>query len=306
MIATPRTIPRSCAIAAAAALLLAGAADAQQAVNIRRAAKPDVSVRLMGQFASLTVSQWQHDSIALTGGVGAGTRLDGGGLNPSGPVTGMKFYVEAPEGTSISANRLELRVPREARVWVKGGSADVVVNGVAGGLDINVIGGSVHVTGKPRDLLVESMDGSVTFSGYAGFARIKTATGNITLQDGGGDDLHLNTVSGAIRVQPGERELQRGRFESVTGPVSYAGRVDRGADLRFDSHSGAIELRLSRPASMEVDAITVTGGIENSWSSARPIAGREGRGMELGFSSGTAGARISIRSFRGNVKLAPM
>lgn len=289
----------------AALTVLAGSAAAQQKVEIRRAATPTVSVRISGGFASLVVSQWQKDSIALIGGVGAGSRLEGGAYNSTGPVTGMKFYVEVAEHSSAAGNRLELFVPREARVWVKGGSADVTVNGVAGGLDLNIIGGSVRVTGKPRELLVESMDGTVHFRGYADFARLKTATGDITVEEGGGEDLHLSTVSGNIRVAPGERAFQRGRFESVTGSLSYFGKLDRGADLRFDTHSGAVELRLPRPSNLEMDAISVTGSIENAWSTNRPIAGREGRGMELGFSSGTRVGRISIRSFKGNVRIAP-
>ena len=290
---------------AAFALLGATTIGAQQKVDIRRAATKNVSVRLMGHFASLVVSQWQEDSVALTGVVSTGTRVEGGAYNATGPVQGMKMYAESPEGASIAGNRLELRVPREARVWVKTGSADITVNGVAGGLDLNIVGGSVRVTGKPRDLVIESMDGAVTFSGYADFARIKTATGDITIAEGGGEDLTLSTVSGTVSVSPGERPFQRGRFESVTGPISYSGKVDRGADLRFDTHSGAVDLRIPRPSGLEVDAITVTGAIENSWSSSRPIAGREGRGMELGFSSGTGVARISIRSFKGNVRIAP-
>jgi DUF4097 and DUF4098 domain-containing protein YvlB len=290
---------------ALAGLSLAAPLSAQQKVDIRRPAAANVSVRITGNFAALTVSQWQHDSIALTGTVGSGTRVDGGPLNATGPVVGMKLYVEAPEGVSIAGNRLELRVPREARVWAKAGSADITVNGVAGGLDLAVIGGSISVSGKPRELLVESMDGRVTFSGYAGFARMKTATGDITVTEGGGDDLSLSTVSGAIVVAPGERPLQRGRFESVTGPISFAGRLDRGADLRFDTHSGAVDLRIPRSSGLEMDAISITGAIENAWSPARPVHGREGRGMELGFSSGTGSARVSIRSFKGNVRIAP-
>jgi hypothetical protein len=278
---------------------------AQQKVDIRRAATANVAIRLSGNFSAIAVSQWAHDSLALTGTVGPGTRLDGGPLNATGPVQGMKFYVEAPEGASIAGNRLELRVPRSARVWLKAGSADITVDGVAGGLDLNIIGGSIRVTGKPRELLVESMDGEVTFSGFAEFARIKTATGDITVTEGGGEDINLSTVSGTIRMSPGERPLQRGRFESVTGPINFTGKLDRGADLRFDTHSGAVDLRIPRPSNLEMDAMSITGSIENAWSQSRPIAGREGRGSELGFSSGMGGARISIRSFKGNVRIAP-
>lgn len=296
---------RRCIQAAAGLALVAMPLGAQQKVDIRRAATPAVAVRLSGGFSALAITAWEHDSIALTGSVSPGHRVEGGALTPTGPVSGMKFFVDMPDGAPVTSNRLELRVPRGARVWAKAGSADISVSGVGGGLDLNVIGGSIRVEGKPRELIVESMDGSVTFSGWTDFARLKTATGDITVQEGGGDDLHLTTVGGAIRVTPGKRLLRRGRFESVTGPVTYSGALERGGDLRFDTHSGAIELRLPRPTNLEMDAITITGGIENAWSSARPIAGREGRGMELGFSSGMGGTRVSIRSFKGNVRIAP-
>jgi hypothetical protein len=78
----------------------------------------------------------------------------------------------------------------------------------------------------------------------------------------------------------------------------------RGGDVRFDTHSGAIDLRFARGTSVDVDAQTVTGSIENAWTSVRPAVGREGRGMELGTSSGIGGARVSIRSFKGNVRLS--
>src|SRR6185503_10949281 len=178
--------------------------------------------------------------------------------------------------------------------------ADIEASGVTGGLDLNIVGGSVKVSGSPRELIVESMDGGVTVNGTPEFARIKTATGDIATQ-GGGEDLTFTTVSGSIRAAEGT--IQRGRFETVTGPIVFAGTLARGADARFDTHSGSIELRLAPRSDIEIDAATVTGSIENQYSRTRPIAGREGRGMELGVSSGMGGARVSIRSFKGNVRL---
>ena len=288
-------------IALALVALALPSAQAQQKVDIRRAAAPDVSVRLSGAFVSLRITASPVDSIVLTGAVGAGSRFEGGALNSEGPVKGMKFYVDGPMDPGVSSNRFELRVPRGARVWVKTGSADIESNGVAGGLDLNVIGGSVRVNGKPRELLVESMDGSVHFSGFADFARVKTATGNIVLE-GGGEDLTFTTVSGIIQAANGDRALQRARFESVTGPITFTGELPRGADLRFDTHGGAIELRLGR-SPVEMDVATMTGTIENTLSSHRPVAGREGRGMELSSSSGMGAARVEVKSFKGNVRI---
>ena len=285
------------------ALLAAPLVDvaSQQKVDIRRAAAPDVSVRLSGAFVSLRITAWPVDSIAITGSVGVGSRFEGGALSSEGPVRGMKFYVDGPMDPTVSSNRFELRVPRGARVWVKTGSADIECNGVGGGVDLNIVGGSIRVNGKPRELLVESMDGSVQFSGFAEFARVKTATGNIVLE-GGGEDLTFTTVSGTIQAANGERALRRARFESVTGPIAFTGELPRGADLRFDSHSGAIDLRLAR-SPLEVDIATMTGTIENTFSTQRPVPGRDGRGMELSTSSGMGAARVEVKSFKGNVRL---
>jgi len=276
------------------------AARGQQKVDIRMRAVPAVSVRLGGAMGTVRVIGWDRDSIALTGVLSPGSRMDGGPKSSNSLVIGMKFFVDAPDESAVRGNRLELRVPALARVWIKAGSADVEASGVTGGLDLNIVGGSVKVSGAPRELIVESMDGAVAVNATPEFARLKTATGDIQIQ-GGGEDVSATTVSGAIRASDGT--FQRGRFESVTGPITFAGDLARRGDARFDSHSGAIELRLARRADVEIDASTVTGTIENAWSSTRPGVGREGRGMELGTSSGMSGARVSIRSFKGNVRL---
>lgn len=286
---------------ALSALTMAVPVAAQNKIDIRRPATPTVSVRLSGAFASLKIVGWDLDSIALTGSVSAGNRLEGGAFNPTGPVTGMKFFIETMDGT-VAANRLELRVPRRARVWIKTSSADIDCESVSGGLDLNVIGGSVKVNGKPRELIVESMDGAITFTGDAAFARLKSATGNISFT-GRGEDMTLTTVSGTVTVDGGGREpIERARLESVTGPITFGAELARAADLRVDTHSGAIDVRLAPNAAVEIDAATMTGTIENRWNGRRAIAGREGRGMELGTGSGSA--RIQIRSFKGNVRLS--
>jgi DUF4097 and DUF4098 domain-containing protein YvlB len=193
-----------------------------------------------------------------------------------------------------------LRVPTRARVWAKSGSADVEVTGLIGGLDLNIVGGSARIACSPAELQVESMDGAVTIEGNPAWLRVKTATGDIVLR-GGSDDAGISTVSGSVRI--GEGRFERAKLTSVTGPIVFAGDLARGATLDFDTHGGPIELRLPPRLDAEVDAATVTGTIENTLSARRPIAGREGRGMELGFSSGTGRARVVIRSFKGNIYL---
>jgi len=144
-------------------------------------------------------------------------------------------------------------------------------------------------------------EGARLIAGDWNAERLEKAVGDI--QDGGSEDAGLSSVSGTVRVTGGRYE--RGKFETVTGDIVYGGEVGYKGSVDLTTHSGRVELRLPPRPNVELDAATVTGTIENSVTSSRPIAGREGRGMELGFSSGTGDTRVVVRSFKGNVELKP-
>jgi DUF4097 and DUF4098 domain-containing protein YvlB len=291
---------RSLALALGGALAAAASLGAQQKINQRFAVTPTASIRIFGDLGSLRILGWERDSVVITGTLPAGARFDASrGGNPDKPSPGMKIYLEVARTPAPDA-KLELRVPARARVWAKSGSADVEVTGLTGGVDLNIVGGSVRVACSPAELQVESMDGGVTIEGSPAWLRAKTATGDIVLR-GGSEDAGISTVSGGVRV--GEGRFERVKLTSVTGPITFAGDLARGATIDIDTHSGPIELRLPTRIDAEFDVATVTGTIENTFNSRRPIVGREGRGMELGFSSGTGRARVFIRSFKGNISL---
>jgi DUF4097 and DUF4098 domain-containing protein YvlB len=272
-------------------------------VERRAAVASDASIRFFGAITSLKIIGWDRDSLVITGSMPKGWVFDGGvGSAPVGRARGAKFFVDSRTEGSVDGAALEVRVPNRARVWAKSGSADIEVSGVTGGLDLNIVGGSVVVSSTPRELSIESMDGNVRVLAGASWLRVKTATGDIDVR-GGSEDAGLSSVSGRIALSGGRYE--RGKFETVTGDITYAGDIGYKGTIDLTTHSGRVELLLPPKPSVEVDAASVTGTIENAVTSSRPIAGREGRGMELGFSSGTGDMRIVVRSFKGNVELKP-
>ena len=280
----------------------AGALSAQRTVEIRRAVTPTASIRISGAFAELRIRGWSKDSVAITGTIPADARFDGGFVSSAtGPSSGAKYYLETPSG--VPSGKLEMNVPAGVRVWAKSGSASIDVEGITGSLDLNIIGGSVHVAGNPHDLTVESMDGAVTVEGSPAWTRLKTATGDIVLA-GGSDDAGLTTVSGTIRVTAGT--FERARIESVTGAVEFGGVVAHGGSLDIDTHSGAIDVRMWPKVGAEFDVASVAGTIENTLTNRPAVAGREGRGQEIGFTIGGGGARVYIRTFKGNIRLQSM
>ena len=274
---------------------------AQEKVDVRRVVASDVYVRLNGAFASLKVVGWTKDSLVVTGTLPRGARFEGGvGGSPDRPSRGAKFYIEAAPKAMEAAGTIEMYVPVGATVWAKAGNATMDVSGVRGGLDLNLVGGSITVTGNPRELNVESMDGTVVVDGSPGWMRVKTATGDITIR-GSCPDAGFTTVGGAIALRDGTYE--RVRIEAVTGGVTFAAALARAGSLTVDSHSGTVDLQLSPKASVDVEATTIAGTIINSVTSRRPTPGREGRGEELTLNLGTGDARATLRSFKGNIRL---
>jgi hypothetical protein len=55
--------------------------------------------------------------------------------------------------------------------------------------------------------------------------------------------------------------------------------------------------------SADYDVATISGAIENGLTKRPAVAGREGRGQEIGFTTGDGGARIYVRSFKGGIRL---
>jgi len=274
----------------------AGALQAQRKVWAAYPATPEVSVRLFASVGAVHVIGWDRDSVEVFGAVASGSKVALGAPQTSA-ARGLKLFVEAPTEQAGREGSLTMHVPRRARVWLKTGSADVTVTDVTGGLDVNVVGGSISVHGSPRELRAESMDGSVTIDGTPEWMRVKTATGDITLR--GGEDVGASTISGTIDARGGEADHLK--LESTTGTIHFALALARGATVEMETHSGPIEIQLPRKSAVEIDAATVTGEISNGWSGIKPEVGREGRGMTLATSGAQLGGRITVRSFKGKI-----
>jgi hypothetical protein len=293
------TVARFIAVAALMSAVPFAHAHAQQKVMLGHLASPTISIKLFAAVGELRLIGWDRDSVELSGVVPNGVKVGLFGGPPTEHATGLKMFVDVPSEQSGREGTLVLRVPRGARVWLKTGSADMDVTGITGGLDLNVVGGSITVHGNPKELRAESMDGSVTIDGAPEWLRAKTATGDITMH--GGSDVGASTISGTIRTTGGE--VERAKLESTTGAISFASALARGASVELETHSGPIDIQLPFKSDVEIDAATITGAIDNQWSRPRPVAGREGRGMTLQISSGMGGPRISARSFKGTVQL---
>lgn len=281
-------------------LLLLATPGAAQQVPITRGwpLDRDGLVKLFTPNGRIRVIGWDRDSIAVTGTTTRGTTVFGGGSRRA-----VKFGTEGHDMTAWAD--LTVRVPAGAVVWVRGAATDISVEGLTGGVDVGCVSGLVRITGDPRDLTAEAMDGSLEILGSPGTLRAKTASGSL-LWMGHAEDATLGSVSGSIRA--GRGPFGQVRIETISGDVSVDAALLPTADLVVESHSGSVTLRLPSavPARLTVDAARLTGVPGAAAGPAPPGKRAPPRTVALHGASATgAAASITVRSFKGELTLLP-
>jgi DUF4097 and DUF4098 domain-containing protein YvlB len=111
----------------------------------------------------------------------------------------------------------------------------------------------------------------------------------------------MSTVSGAIKVDGGL--FERAKIQTVTGNITFAGRLDRSGAFDFDTHAGTVDIAVPEKTNASFAIVTIAGKIDNRVSRTRAFAGRFGRGEELTTETGSGGAKVSVRTFKGPVTI---
>jgi hypothetical protein len=270
---------------------------AQKKIERRLPLGMEGAFRIVNMVGNVVVHGWDKDTVMVRGTLGAG-----GNFFMGGGYTGAKMFVESVNDRDPKPTRLEVWVPSRVRLWVKTATANIDVSGVQGGLDLYVVSGTIDVTGSPRELNAEAIDGDIQITGSPSWLRAKSASGAITFQ-GVSPDAGLSTVSGPIRIEGGTGMFERTKVETVTGNISFSGRLDRSGSFDFDTHSGNVDIAVPDRTSVSFSVVTIAGSITNNLSKNSPIAGRFGRGAELTMDAGGGGAKVSVRTFKGPVTL---
>lgn len=254
----------------------------------------DASIRIVNLIGSTRVIGWDRDSVHVTGTPpeGGGSLLMGGGRR------GVKVVVDGGARPVVAGTALEVHVPSTARLWVKGATASIAVEGVRGEVEAGTVSGSISVSGSPTLLTAESMEGDIDIAAPAQVTRVRTAGGAITMR-GATHDVSAVSVSGQVRFLDASG-IMNGRVESISGPVTFNGSLAPGGRLELLTHDAPIEIFIPpRPgATVEVSAHggTVANRIPGATSALV-------RGKSVHYVIGDGRARVTARSLKGDVTL---
>ncbi len=174
--------------------------------------------------------------------------------------------VVLPEhANNVDRSDLRIRVPRGSRLEIEVVSADVTLSDLSGALDVSSVSGDVEVTGDVRN------------------AEISTVSATISFRTDG--------------------LLENGEFNTVSGKIDVTADLDARGRFKFETVSGPIDLRVPRNVSASFDVSSFSGSIKNDFGPEPVKRDKYLPSKDLKFSTGGGGARVSVQTLSGPVRL---
>ena len=279
------------------AMAIAGVAQADRAVDETRPLAADGRVEISNISGEIKVIGWSGDGVVITGTLEDGVKeLD---ISSSGSRLSIEVDLERRTRNNGSAY-LTVKIPVTADLDVETVSADISVDGVLGEVDLESVSGQVEVSGETRSLEASSVSGDVLATTTVGRAELESVSGDIIVRHATGR-LEASVVSGNIVIEGGT--LDSFDAETVSGSIFCAANpTDRGR-FKMETMSGKIEMVVSPDVNADFYIETYSGSIKNDIGPSPTRTDEYAPGKELRFTAGSGGARVSIESFSGSVKL---
>lgn len=269
------------------------AALAQQPFHRGAPLAPAAAVQMFTAAGSVVVQGWDRDSIDIRGTIGRGLTPHAGGDR-------LAFKMSTYDGRQdlSQPSHLVVRLPHRAQLWLKSTTGTITARAISGAVDLYSISGAITAEAMTGDVTAESMRGNVTVSGSPRWLRLRSGEGDV-LFDGSARDVAISTVRGNVTLRGA---ADRARAETVSGRVEISLPAMGAASLDVDSHDGPVRLDLGTAPDATIDVYTLDGVISNELTAA-PARRAGGKGSVLSVVSGRGSARVTVRTFSGEVVL---
>lgn len=263
---------------------------AQQRQVVGRPAASNATIRILNPAGAVRVTGWDRDSLSVVTTPGDKSQR----LLVSGSRDSLAVSIQ---GESAFAADLEVRVPAGSNIAIKTSAGEIDADGLHGTVTALTISGRLRVGGALRSVTAESLEGNIEVAADALEAAVRGGSGSIVVRGSVGTAV-ATTVSGPLLIGL-TGPLRQGRFESLSGDVSYKGPLVADGTLELQSHSGNLELRMSPTLGATYDIDTYGGSIKDLLSSKAPrtLTG------SASFAVGDGKARVIVRNFKGTVTL---
>lgn len=278
------------------ALALAASSRADSTYEQRKSASADGTVSIENPGGATRVIGWDRNEILVRGTLGHGA--EGVEFDVSGG--GARIEVESSFNPMGAKADLEISVPAASRLTVESFQGAITVTGVRGAVSAETVNGSIEVTGGAREVDLHAVNGRIDVG--PGVPRIKAeaVNGGVTIRDATAD-VEASTVNGTLSVTG--KVLEHVELETVAGTLRFEAGLSKTASVRLSSVSGSVDVVLPATTAVVISASTFSGALENTLSAEKASKARWNPAKELEITLGAGGARLSVETLSGAIKL---
>jgi len=200
------------------------------------------------------------------------------------------------ESINVSVD-YKIWVPDQAAVEVKTISGDVEVAPLGGKAKVLCVSGDVGLHGA-AGAEVDIKSGDLTLENITGDVYLEITSGDIKAAQIKGS-IKAGVVSGDINFRD-VSEAQTVDIKTVSGDVTYVGKIKAGGHYEIKTHSGDVRMTIPADSAFDFEANTFSGAIDTDFeiTVSGKISPKEIRGTV-----GKGGATVTLKSFSGNVDL---
>jgi DUF4097 and DUF4098 domain-containing protein YvlB len=289
-------------VAVAAALLAAAPlAGATQNISKRATVAADATIDVSNVAGRVDVVAWDRNEVELTAVLDDDEdklEFEATDRQVRIKVVTKDHYFDHEEHDAV----LTLKIPKDARISAETVSADITIAGVLGDQRLESVSGEVKTQAYDAPVKLNTVSGDGTLIGNGGKASVsvETISGSIAVSGVRGS-YDGEVVSGTLTINLAAAE--RLHAKSISGDIDAHAELLPAARVEMETVSGSIELTMKPPVNAEFDIESFSGDIENCFGKEARDKNRYGPGSELGFTQGSGGARVSINSLSGDIKV---
>jgi hypothetical protein len=204
----------------------------------------------------------------------------------------------------LSGEEIELDVPRNATVDIKGSASETNINLVSRTL-IKYVSGDIFLSNVAQGIEASTFEGDVTVENSSGVINLTTTSGNIVAFNVSpkeiGDIFKSKTSSGAITLQ----QLEFGQTEVTTssGSIRFTGAVQNGGQYNFGTQNGSITLFIPPNSSGKLDASYGFGVFDSELPLKNVFKPNSSKTQSLTAVFGTGDATINLKTVSGAIRI---
>lgn len=213
---------------------------------------------------------------------------------------GKKYPANAEK--CLSGKQIEIDVPRDASVLLKGQTASTSIDSVKK-VSLHFVSGDIFLKNISDGIEAVIYDGDITVGNSKGEISLASTTGNIVAYDVTpediGDVFTAKTTSGLVTLQGIEHKQTE--VNSISGSVRFVGKILSSGQYNFGTQNGYILFSIPNNSSGKISASYGYGEFASEIPMTNLVKSKNSRAQSLTGIIGKGDATLNLTTFNGHI-----